>query len=124
MVRALDGLTKLREREKKVKVVGNREFNPGWHTAMDLHSLLTVSEAVFATRRLAAGVPMLLTLTPVASAVTRLTLIDCVASALRKSLSAMRATRLILIVPLITLLNPGEKLILLCRKTPFLNVWI
>ena len=46
MVSALDGLTKLRDREKKVKVVGNREFNPGWHTAMDLHSLLTVSEAI------------------------------------------------------------------------------
>jgi succinate dehydrogenase / fumarate reductase flavoprotein subunit len=46
MVRALDGLEKLRARAKKVKVVGNREYNPGWHTAMDLHSLLTVSEAV------------------------------------------------------------------------------
>ena len=25
---------------------GNREFNPGWHTALDLHNLLTVSEAI------------------------------------------------------------------------------
>ncbi len=25
---------------------GNREFNPGWHTALDLQNLLTVSEAV------------------------------------------------------------------------------
>ena len=25
---------------------GNREFNPGWHTALDLTNLLTVSEAV------------------------------------------------------------------------------
>ena len=25
---------------------GNREYNPGWHTALDLHNLLTVSEAV------------------------------------------------------------------------------
>jgi succinate dehydrogenase / fumarate reductase flavoprotein subunit len=24
----------------------NREFNPGWHTALDLKNLLTVSEAV------------------------------------------------------------------------------
>ena len=27
-------------------MTGNREYNPGWHTAMDLHNLLTVSEAV------------------------------------------------------------------------------
>jgi succinate dehydrogenase / fumarate reductase flavoprotein subunit len=25
---------------------GNREYNPGWHTALDLDNLLTVSEAV------------------------------------------------------------------------------
>jgi succinate dehydrogenase / fumarate reductase flavoprotein subunit len=46
MQRALDGLAKLKERAKKAKVVGNREYNPGWHTALDLHNLLTVSEAV------------------------------------------------------------------------------
>jgi succinate dehydrogenase / fumarate reductase flavoprotein subunit len=46
MQRALEGLEKLNARAAKVKVVGNREYNPGWHTAMDLHSLLTVSEAV------------------------------------------------------------------------------
>ena len=27
-------------------MTGNREFNPGWHTAMDLHNLLTVSEGI------------------------------------------------------------------------------
>jgi succinate dehydrogenase / fumarate reductase flavoprotein subunit len=27
-------------------VSGNREFNPGWHTALDLPSLLTVAEAI------------------------------------------------------------------------------
>jgi succinate dehydrogenase / fumarate reductase flavoprotein subunit len=27
-------------------VDGNREYNAGWHTALDLHSLLTVSEIV------------------------------------------------------------------------------
>jgi succinate dehydrogenase / fumarate reductase flavoprotein subunit len=27
-------------------VDGNREYNPGWHTALDLSNLLTVSEAV------------------------------------------------------------------------------
>jgi succinate dehydrogenase / fumarate reductase flavoprotein subunit len=46
MQRALDGIGKLKERAKKAKVVGNREYNPGWHTALDLHNLLTVSEAV------------------------------------------------------------------------------
>ncbi|MBM3993060.1 MAG: fumarate reductase/succinate dehydrogenase flavoprotein subunit [Planctomycetes bacterium] len=46
MQRALEGLGKLKERAKKAKIVGNREYNPGWHTALDLHNLLTVSEAI------------------------------------------------------------------------------
>jgi succinate dehydrogenase / fumarate reductase flavoprotein subunit len=46
MLRALDGLQALRARAAKVQVTGNREYNPGWHTAMDLHNLLTVSEGV------------------------------------------------------------------------------
>lgn len=46
MLRALEGLTKLRQRADHVKVTGNREFNPGWHTSLDLHFLLTVSEAI------------------------------------------------------------------------------
>jgi succinate dehydrogenase / fumarate reductase flavoprotein subunit len=46
MLRALDGLKALRARAARIGVTGNREYNPGWHTAMDLHSLLTVSEAV------------------------------------------------------------------------------
>jgi succinate dehydrogenase / fumarate reductase flavoprotein subunit len=46
MRRALDGLQKLWERAGKVATLGNREFNPGWHTALDLKNLLTVSEAV------------------------------------------------------------------------------
>ena len=46
MARALDGLTKLRERSTKVAVAGHREYNPGWHTALDLNHLLTVSEAI------------------------------------------------------------------------------
>ncbi len=29
-----------------VRVPGNREYNPGWHTALDLDNLLTVSEAI------------------------------------------------------------------------------
>ena len=29
-----------------MKVVGNREYNAGWHTALDLPNLLTISEAI------------------------------------------------------------------------------
>jgi succinate dehydrogenase / fumarate reductase flavoprotein subunit len=46
MKSALDDLRKFWEREGRVGVIGNREFNPGWHTALDLKNLLTVSEAV------------------------------------------------------------------------------
>jgi succinate dehydrogenase / fumarate reductase flavoprotein subunit len=34
------------ERAAHVGVTGNRDFNPGWHTALDLKNLLTVSEAI------------------------------------------------------------------------------
>ena len=44
--RALDGLKTLKERARKVSVTGNREYNPGWHTALDLQNLLIVSEIV------------------------------------------------------------------------------
>jgi len=46
MRRAVEGLAGLRARAKKVRVEGNREFNPGWHTALDLENLLIVSEAI------------------------------------------------------------------------------
>ncbi|MGI8480670.1 MAG: fumarate reductase/succinate dehydrogenase flavoprotein subunit [Chthoniobacterales bacterium] len=46
MQQAVDAIGKLWERAKRVGVPGNREFNPGWHTALDLKNLLTVSEAV------------------------------------------------------------------------------
>src|SRR5216117_522898 len=46
MRRALDALKALNERARKVSVTGNREYNPGWHTALDLRNLLTVSEVV------------------------------------------------------------------------------
>jgi succinate dehydrogenase / fumarate reductase flavoprotein subunit len=46
MKRALEGLSRLGERAGRVAVYGNREFNNGWHTAMDLPNLLTVSEAI------------------------------------------------------------------------------
>ncbi|MFL5555255.1 MAG: fumarate reductase/succinate dehydrogenase flavoprotein subunit [Gemmatimonadaceae bacterium] len=44
--RALDALKTLQARARKVSVTGNREYNPGWHTALDLRNLLTVSEIV------------------------------------------------------------------------------
>ena len=46
MERALAGLEALKARAANVGVNGNREYNPGWHTALDLGNLLTVSEAV------------------------------------------------------------------------------
>jgi succinate dehydrogenase / fumarate reductase flavoprotein subunit len=46
MQRALEGLEKLWDRARRARATGNREYNPGWHTAMDLNNLLTVSEAV------------------------------------------------------------------------------
>jgi succinate dehydrogenase / fumarate reductase flavoprotein subunit len=46
MRRALACLEELRQRAAKVGVGGHREYNPGWHAALDLNNLLTVSEAI------------------------------------------------------------------------------
>ncbi len=46
MEQALEELAQLRTRAEEVTVPGNREYNPGWHTALDLPNMLTVSEAV------------------------------------------------------------------------------
>ncbi|HLN86143.1 MAG TPA: hypothetical protein VK200_06760, partial [Candidatus Limnocylindrales bacterium] len=43
---ALARLETLKERARCVSVRGNREYNPGWHTALDLKNLLTISEAI------------------------------------------------------------------------------
>jgi len=43
---AVEKIAKLRERARNVAVEGHRQFNPGWHLALDLESLFTVSEAV------------------------------------------------------------------------------
>src|SRR6202040_2069843 len=43
---ALEELERLRDRAQKVRVEGNRYFNPGWHMALDLQTMLTVSEAI------------------------------------------------------------------------------
>jgi succinate dehydrogenase / fumarate reductase flavoprotein subunit len=42
---ALRELQQLKVRARKVGVTGSREYNPGWHTAIDLQPLLIVSEA-------------------------------------------------------------------------------
>ncbi len=46
MMRALEGLHALWQRAGRVGVSGHREYNPGWHTTLDLKNLLTVSEAI------------------------------------------------------------------------------
>jgi succinate dehydrogenase / fumarate reductase flavoprotein subunit len=46
MQEALERLKGFRERAALVGIGGNREYNSGWHTALDLPNLLTVSEAV------------------------------------------------------------------------------
>jgi len=39
-------LKQLKQRANHAAVTGNREYNPGWHTTIDLNNLLTVSEAI------------------------------------------------------------------------------
>src|SRR5215472_7034274 len=43
---ALGRLQQLKQRASRAAVTGNREYNPGWHTTIDLKNLLTVSEAI------------------------------------------------------------------------------
>jgi succinate dehydrogenase / fumarate reductase flavoprotein subunit len=49
MREALEKIGDLKARSEKAAVTGNRDFNPGWHTALDLKNLLTVSEAITRT---------------------------------------------------------------------------
>src|SRR5262245_27010078 len=46
MQKALEEIAALWKRARNVAVPGNREYNSGWHTALDLYSLLTVSDLV------------------------------------------------------------------------------
>jgi succinate dehydrogenase / fumarate reductase flavoprotein subunit len=46
MQQALVGIEKLKQRREKISLTGNIDFNPSWHTALDLHNLLNVSEAI------------------------------------------------------------------------------
>jgi succinate dehydrogenase / fumarate reductase, flavoprotein subunit len=44
--KALEELAALRERAARVHVEGHRQYNPGWHLALDLRSMLAVSECI------------------------------------------------------------------------------
>ena len=46
LMQALEEVQNLREQAESVHAIGNREYNAGWHTALDLDCLLTVSEAI------------------------------------------------------------------------------
>ena len=46
MEKAIEGIAKLKARAAKAGSAGNREYNTGWHTALDLDNLLTVSEII------------------------------------------------------------------------------
>jgi succinate dehydrogenase / fumarate reductase, flavoprotein subunit len=46
MTNALAGIAALRAEAAAVGATGNRQYNPGWHTVLDLQSMLIVSEAV------------------------------------------------------------------------------
>src|SRR5208282_3726995 len=46
MERAIEGLARLKERARRIRVTGNRQYNSGWHTALALRSMLLVSEAI------------------------------------------------------------------------------
>jgi succinate dehydrogenase / fumarate reductase flavoprotein subunit len=46
MKQALEKLKGLKERAGRAGITGNREYNAGWHTAIDLHCLMMVSEAI------------------------------------------------------------------------------
>jgi len=45
MLKAMEEIAAYKERAARVKVEGGRRFNPGWHLALDLGSLLGVAEA-------------------------------------------------------------------------------
>ncbi|MGH2759078.1 MAG: fumarate reductase/succinate dehydrogenase flavoprotein subunit [Actinomycetota bacterium] len=44
LAKAIDEVQTLRDRANKAGIGGSRRYNPGWHLALDLQSLLTVSE--------------------------------------------------------------------------------
>ena len=46
MQQALDKIEEFKVRFRNIESAGRREFNPGWHLAMDMRNMLLVSECV------------------------------------------------------------------------------
>ena len=46
MEQALEKIEALKERAKQMSVDGHRQYNPGWHLALDLRNMLMVSECI------------------------------------------------------------------------------
>ena len=46
MQQALDAIELLRDRAERAGIAGNREYNNGWHTTIDIGNMVIVSEAV------------------------------------------------------------------------------
>ncbi|HEY3132497.1 MAG TPA: fumarate reductase/succinate dehydrogenase flavoprotein subunit [Acidobacteriota bacterium] len=44
--KALEKIDELKQRSTRVRVEGHRQYNPGWHLALDLRSMLQVSECI------------------------------------------------------------------------------
>ena len=46
LTKALDELATLKDRARRLRVEGHRQYNPGWHLALDLGPMLAVSECI------------------------------------------------------------------------------
>ena len=46
MSRALEGIARMTERARRIRVTGNRQYNSGWHTALALRNMFVVAEAI------------------------------------------------------------------------------
>jgi succinate dehydrogenase flavoprotein subunit len=46
LVESLGKLAEMKKRLPQLSVEGNRQYNPGWHLALDLHNMLLVSECI------------------------------------------------------------------------------
>jgi succinate dehydrogenase / fumarate reductase, flavoprotein subunit len=46
MLQALEQIEQLKQRAERAVVAGHREYNNGWHTSIDLHNLLSISEII------------------------------------------------------------------------------
>ena len=46
LTESLDEIEELKERAQHLSVEGHRQYNPGWHLALDLRNMLMVSECI------------------------------------------------------------------------------